>query len=216
MAKVPTPGASKTRLIPALGADGAAELSSCFLRDAIELGVSTTALVAGLDVFVAGSPPGQRAFFETLATDLGHVDQSGEDLSERLDHVLADRLMAGYDQVVSINSDSPTLQASYLAEAFNCLDDPSIDVVFGPADDGGYYLIGCRRHHPSLVQDVAMSTPTVLSDSLAVADRLGLKVALLDSWYDVDEPADLERLRAEIAEGVVCGRHTARFLETHQ
>lgn len=215
MAKVPIPGAAKTRLVSALGEQGAAELSSCFLKDAIELGRSTAKAVSNLDVSVAGSPPGHSEFFQDLAPDLDFVEQVGDNLSQRLDHVLADRLNDGYDQVVSINSDSPTLPGSYLAEAFECLNNPAIDVVFGPADDGGYYLIGCRRHHAPLVQDVTMSTPSVLADSLAIADRLGLRVELLERWYDVDEPADVERLRAEIANGVTCGPHTIQFLQTH-
>lgn len=215
MAKVPTPGASKTRLIPAVGPERAAELSNCFLQDAIELGRSAAEQIAGLAVSVAGSPPGQEDFFRALAPDLGHVDQHGDDLSQRLDYVLADRIMAGHHQVVSMNSDSPNLPVSYLVDAFERLDDPSVDVVFGPADDGGYYLIGCSEHHPALVRDVTMSTPTVLADSLVVADRLGLRVALLDSWYDVDEPADFERLRSDVAQGVPCGRHTLQFLDTH-
>jgi glycosyltransferase A (GT-A) superfamily protein (DUF2064 family) len=71
--------------------------------------------------------------------------------------------------------------------------------VLGPAEDGGYYLIGLKRPAPRLLREVRMSTPTVLADTLAIAAEAGLRVALLPMWYDVDDVASLARLRAELA-----------------
>jgi glycosyltransferase A (GT-A) superfamily protein (DUF2064 family) len=79
-------------------------------------------------------------------------------------------------------------------------------VVLGPCDDGGYYLIGLKRPQPRLLREVQMSTPFVMRDTLALADSLGLRVALLPPWYDVDTMTELERLRAELAEA---DQHTA-------
>lgn len=215
MAKVPVAGASKTRLMPVLEAEQAAELSACFLMDATELGRITAEHVPDLSVSIAGSPPEEEGFFRGLAPDLGFVPQLGNDLSERLDHVLGCSIEQGFDQVISINTDSPTLPSSLLVEAFHQLDKDDIDVVFGPAEDGGYYLIGYKQHHPRLVRAVIMSTPTVLDDSLAIAAELKLNVAILAPWYDVDEPGDLARLRSELASGRPCGEHTKRFLANH-
>jgi glycosyltransferase A (GT-A) superfamily protein (DUF2064 family) len=123
---------------------------------------------------------------------------------------MAHLLQVGFEQVVAINSDSPDLPASYLAQAFILLDDPRVDVVFGPCEDGGYYLIGWKRPNPHLIRNVPMSTSHVLQDSLAIAEKEGLNVALLPEWYDVDEMADL----AHLSQAPTLGRHTRDYLHT--
>jgi hypothetical protein len=102
------------------------------------------------------------------------------------------------NSVVIIGSDSPDLPPSYVQEAFARLDGGA-DVVLGPAEDGGYYLIGLRAPQPRLLREVPMSTPTVLADTLALARELGLRAELLPLWYDVDTSAELRRL----AEGLL-------------
>ncbi len=109
-----------------------------------------------------------------------------------------------------MDSDSPTLPAAYVAEAFARLDGPD-DVVLGPCDDGGYYLIGLKRPQPRLLREVQMSTPFVVRDTLALAEEMGLRVALLPTWYDVDTIAELARLRTELAESA---KQTARHTRT--
>jgi rSAM/selenodomain-associated transferase 1 len=215
MAKQPAPGTTKTRLLPVLSPDDAAELSQCFLLDAVDLVRETCATVSGLLGFIAGAPADGAHYFAGIAPDLGFEPQHGADLGERLDHVLSAALARGFEQVVAINADSPDLPAAYLVEAFARLDRSDVDVVLGPTDDGGYYLIGVKGHHPRLVTDVEMSTPHVMSDTLAVSDELGLQVGLLDRWYDVDEPDDLDRLRRSVSQGHPCGRHTERFLDEY-
>jgi uncharacterized protein len=143
-------------------------------------------------------PEGAADYFRDLAPDIALSPQRGVDLGERLDQLLTDALVAGAQQVVVIDSDSPTLPAAYVAEAFAQLDGPS-DVVLGPCDDGGYYLIGLKRPQPRLLREVQMSTPFVVRDTLRLAEELGLRVALLPEWYDVDTVAELDRLRAELA-----------------
>jgi pyruvate-formate lyase-activating enzyme len=91
--------------------------------------------------------------------------------------------------------------------------DGGADVVIGPCDDGGYYLIGLKRPQPRLLRDVEMSTPHVVRDTLALAEQLGLRVALLPAWYDVDTVAELARLRTEVAAlPAAVARHTRTFL----
>lgn len=208
MAKRPEAGATKTRLCPPLTPARAAALYACFLADVVETARAAARIVPGLIPAIAYAPDDAAAYFRALAPDFALVPQAGATLGERLEAVLGGALASGHAQVAAINSDSPSLPVAYLAQAFAALDDPATDVVFGPCDDGGYYLIGWKRPHPFLVRDVAMSTPHTLADTLALAERAGLRVALLPPWYDVDEPADLARLAADGG----LGRHTREFL----
>jgi rSAM/selenodomain-associated transferase 1 len=208
MAKRPEAGATKTRLCPPLTPERAAALYACFLADVVETARATARTVPGLIPAIAYAPADAAAYFRALAPDFALVPQTGATLGERLAAVMGDATASGHVQAAAINSDSPSLPAAYLAQAFAALDDPATDVVFGPCDDGGYYLIGWKRPHPSLVRDVGMSTPHTLADSLALAGAAGLRVALLPPWYDVDEPADLERLAKDSG----LGRYTREFL----
>lgn len=212
MSKQPIPGRSKTRLQPRLDAEAAAELARCFLLDAVQLCRTVAVDRPGLRVIIAGAPAGSAGYFAGLAPDVDHVEQVGDDLGARLDHVISSALARGHHRVVAINSDSPSLPASLIAAAFERLGRPDVDVVLGPAEDGGYYLIGWKRPHPRLVREVEMSTPEVLADTLAIAAEEGLRVELLPSWYDVDEPVDLDRLLHDVAGGAPCGANTLTFL----
>jgi len=200
MAKQPLAGHTKTRLCPPLTADKAAQLYDAFLRDVVTIARTVPRLIHGVQPHIAYAPGGDPDFFAALAPDFDLIAQRGETLGVRLDHVLVDCLAQGYDQVVAINSDSPTLPPAYIAQAFTRLESPQTDAVFGPCEDGGYYLIGVSAPHPRLVRDVQMSTPHVLRDTLALADEEGLTVALTPSWYDVDTVDDLTRLQHELTQ----------------
>lgn len=208
MAKEPVAGRTKTRLTPYLSPAAAAELYASFLRDALAQARS----LSGVTPLVAYAPPEARPYFRRLAPGLRLMAQRGSSLGDRLAHVLGQALASGFDQVAAVNSDSPTLPAGYLSRAFAHLDDHETDIVLGPCDDGGYYLIGWKRPHPRLVRPVQMSTGQVLDDTLALAAKEGLRVALLPSWYDVDTPEDLERARSDLSRTAGNARHTRRFL----
>jgi rSAM/selenodomain-associated transferase 1 len=208
VAKQPAAGQTKTRLCPPLTGDAAATLYACFLRDTLDL----MRQVPGASCGIAYLPEDATGYFQALAPDMAITPQHGAGLGERLDHVLTQALERGAGQAVVMDSDSPTLPAVYLAQAFAALDGDA-DVVLGPCDDGGYYLIGMKRPQPRLLRDVEMSTPHVARDTLALAEQLGLRVALLPSWYDVDTVAELDRLRAELREAPPeAARHTRAFL----
>jgi hypothetical protein len=208
VAKKPTAGQTKTRLCPPLDAVTAAGLYACFLRDTLEI----MRRVPGVRREVVYFPAAAADYFHDLAPDMGLSLQHGADLGERLDNLLTAALAAGAAQAVVIGSDSPTLPAAYVARAFTLLDDH--DVVLGPSDDGGYYLIGLCSPQPRVLRDVTMSTPHVFRDTLAVTANLGLRVALLPTWYDVDTAAELARLREEVREAPPdVAPHTRRFLE---
>ena len=211
VAKRPAAGQTKTRLCPPLTGEAAAALYACFLRDTLDLMRQVPDVERGI-VYL---PEAALDYFSALAPDMHLSLQQGSDLGERLDHLLTAALKAGADQVVVMDSDSPTLPADYLRQAFDVLAGPS-DVVLGPCEDGGYYLIGLKRPQPRLLRDIQMSTPYVVRDTLALAGQLGLQVALLPTWYDVDTVAELARLRAELRDASPdTAPHTRVFL-THE
>ncbi len=210
MAKRPFPGQTKTRLVPPFTLEEAAALYESFLNDTLELARAA----ADVTPFVAYAPADREtaAYFRHLAPDFELVAQTGPTLGERLEGVLTGCLDKGFDQVAAMNSDSPTLPPAYLDEAFNRLDDPDTDVVFGPCEDGGYYLIGWKRPHPRLVREVQMSTDRVLADTLAIAAEEGLQVALIAPWHDIDDLADLRRIESDLLVSPHGAFHTRRFL----
>ena len=208
MARQPTPGTTKTRLCPPLSPEQATALYACFLADVIDRVRAAAGQVDGLVPGLAFTPPDATAYFAALAPGFDLAPQVGATLGERLDGVLSGALARGYGQAAAVNSDSPSLPAALLVGAFAALDDPAVDVVLGPCDDGGYYLIGWKRPHPALVRGVTMSAPDTLAQTVTVAARDGLRVALLPPWYDVDGPADLARL----ADDPGLGDHTRAFL----
>ena len=201
MAKAPRTGDVKTRLVPPLRVDEAAELSACFLKDitANFLAVSERAPVAG---FVAYSPPGSESLFRDLVhPNIRLLPPRRIGLSYSLLHATEDLLEAGYRGACLVNADSPTLPTSILIEAVEALCAPGDRVVLGPAVDGGYYLIGLKRPHRRLFEDIAWSTERVFRQTLDRAASIGLEVATLPAWYDVDDAASLRWLCGEVLEG---------------
>ena len=123
-----------------------------------------------------------------LGDTLAYVPQCDGDLGERMERTLASSLMDGAERVVIIGTDCPTISAGTVAAAFAALDDA--DVVFGPALDGGYYLVGARDVHPALFRAVPWSSARTLQESLGRAHESGLRVALLPPMQDIDTAAD--------------------------
>jgi glycosyltransferase A (GT-A) superfamily protein (DUF2064 family) len=121
-------------------------------------------------------------------------------------------LQQGYRYVAAMNSDSPTLPVTYLAQAFAALQQEEIDLVLGPSEDGGYYLIGCKRAYPRLVREVTMSTDHVLKDTLSIAAEMKLNVHLLPTWYDVDTAVDVARLQEELMLNTAVANHSRQYL----
>jgi rSAM/selenodomain-associated transferase 1 len=194
MAKRPAVGQTKTRLSPPLTAEEAAALYEAMLRD-------TIALVAGLEgvtLAIAVTPPEAIGAFRSMGpSDAILLAVAGADIGDCLIQALGALLAAGHSSAIAINSDGPTLPAAYLRQAVARLEDA--DLVLGPSEDGGYYLIGLKRRQPELFRGIEWSSERVTAQTLDRAEALGLGVALLPPWYDVDTPADLDRLRAELA-----------------
>ena len=188
VAKAPQPGAVKTRLFTKLTPREATDLYSCFIRDRIkEIG-----RLQEVDLAIAYTPAESKSYFARFLSNGFHLfAQQGKDLGERLDNIFIHKLSQGYQAVTIIDSDTPDLPGSLVAQAFQWLASGSADAVFGPCADGGYYLVGLRKAHSDLFDEVPWSTADVLAKSLQKAEVLGLQVRLLPQWNDLDTFEDL-------------------------
>jgi len=201
MAKAPRSGEVKTRLVPPLRAEEAAKLSTCFVKDIATnfIAASRSTPAAG---FIAYSPPGSEAVFRDLVPpEILLLPPRRIGLGDSLFHAAEDLLAAGYGGACLVNADSPTLPTSILIEAAEALRAPGDRVVLGPAADGGYYLIGLKRPHRRLFEDIAWSTDRVFRQTVERAAGIDLDVVTLPTWYDVDDAASLRWLCREILGG---------------
>jgi rSAM/selenodomain-associated transferase 1 len=192
LAKAPLPGRTKTRLQPALGADRAAALQAKFIARAVE-----TACAANIGPVTLWTAPSEdHPLFTALAASfaLRLARQPGGDIGARM---LAALAAAGGPALV-IGTDCPALRPTHLRAAAEALAS-GIDVVLVPVDDGGYALIGMRTADPHLFVDIAWSTPQVMAETRRRMARLSLSWREPARLWDVDVPADLERLRREIS-----------------
>lgn len=186
--RYPEPGRAKTRLIPALGAEGAA---------ALQRRMSET-IVARMVRFAGNYPAGleirytdgnQEAMAAWLSCDIPCLDQGKGGLGDRLRRAFAHAFAQGNRQVVVIGADCPGLGPALFAQAFIALE--SQDLVLGPAMDGGYYLVGLNRPAPALFAGIPWGTGEVLAATLKQAHELNLSTHLLEPLADVDRQEDL-------------------------
>jgi uncharacterized protein len=209
MAKAPVAGEVKTRLCPPLSALEAAGLYECFLLDKI----AQLRSVESARPVIAFTPESGRGVFARMAPGFELVVQRGGDLGSRLLNTLGGLLADGYHAALAIDTDTPTLPSAFLRSAVELAADPTVDLVLGPSDDGGYYLIGMRHPWPALFDGMPWSTADVLPETIRRAEAAGLRVACLPAWFDIDTPEDLDRLCASFtAASGEAARHTRRFL----
>lgn len=201
-ARTPVPGRVKTRLIGRLTAERAARLHEAMIAD-------TAALVAGLPLeatrrlLFSEAPPAM-----VVPPGLEVAQQASGELGARLAAALADSFSRGAKAALVLGSDTPHLPAERIMQAASAL--AGSDVVLGPAEDGGFYLLGCRaaRFTPRLFDGLEWGTGRVLEQTRASARAAGLSVALLEPWYDLDEWPDLLRLLRQPA----AAPHTTEYL----
>jgi uncharacterized protein len=208
MTKAPRAGRVKTRLVPPLTLEEAAELQVCFLKDTAENIAAICDACRGTGIAVYTPEGAAASLRELLPPHFGLLPQHGDGLGERLSNAASDLLAAGYASVCLIDSDSPTVPPAAFARAAALLALPNPRVVLGPADDGGYYLVGVTARHPRLFAGIAWSTDRVLAQTIARAREIGLPVDLLPSWYDVDDGPSLRRLCRELLLDGRVGSHT--------
>jgi uncharacterized protein len=195
IAKEPVAGLAKTRLVPALGAAGAARAAAAMLADTLAAVRST-----GAEPWLCFTPAEARERLGRLAPGFGLLAQAPGDLGDRLAACLADLLAAGADRVAIVGADTPQVPPASYRRAFALLD--RADVVLGPALDGGYYLVAAKAARPELFVGVPMGTGLVLAETLRRAAGRGLVVELLPPLRDLDR---LEDLGAALAAGELAG-----------
>ena len=214
MTKAPRAGLVKTRLIPPLTPDEAAQLNICFLRDtaaAMRRACGTSA--HGIGVY---TPIGaEEAYIGILPRDFDLLSQRGNDFGERLFFAAEDLFKCGFSSVCLIDSDSPTVPTDAYAKAVDLLSKPNDRLVIGPSDDGGYYLIGLKENHRQMFERIDWSTERVLDQTKQRARELDLDVSFLPIGYDVDDRVTLRRLCDELLSDKASpdiAPHTRNFL----
>lgn len=200
--RYPEPGHTKTRLIPAIGPEDAALLQQRLTSHTLgivrhfqkQIPLKIEVQFAGRDV---------SAMQAMFGDDVRYTSQQGEHLGERLHNAIESAFEQGIQQVIVIGADCPSLDVQILTAASRQLE--SHDVVLGPAEDGGYYLIGVKSPQPSLFQDIPWGTSQVLAKTLQKIDTLQLRVKQLPPFSDVDYPEDLVPCRRwpQLFEGIL-------------
>ncbi len=194
-AKYWEPGKVKTRLAVRVGAQKAAGLYASFLAAVLE---NSERAFAGHRVLAYAPPERREAFRDLAGGDRWQLEpQASGDLGQRIQHFFASAFAGGYEHVVLMGSDSPNLPRAYIRQAFQYL--RRAQVVLGPSDDGGYYLIGARLEMPDILAGIPWSTGDVFARTVEKLGRAGTTWHQLPCWYDVDEVVDLRRLREELA-----------------
>lgn len=208
--KWPKPGSVKTRLVPFLTHEEAAQLYEKFVLDTFE----TVAKLRNSDLFGYVSGEAEESNSLRLALEMMSVKiipQQGTGLAERISNAFRELFELGYRSVAIIGTDSPDLPLSYIEAAFQSLDVAKPALCIGPSEDGGYYLLGMNRFFPQVFQGVPYSSSDTYIETLRTLMPLPLNVFPLRMWYDIDEKDDLRKLIANMKGGEL--RHSRQVLE---
>lgn len=191
--RYPEPGKAKTRLIPALGLEGAARLQRQMTERTLTI---SRHLEQSRDVSIEVRYEGgnRDQMRQWLGVGLSFQHQGDGDLGVRMARAFRKAFQAGMRRVMIIGTDCPGLTAELLQQAFDALE--KTDLVLGPATDGGYYLVGLRRELPELFEEIPWGTDEVLELTMRKASQIGLRPAFLESLDDIDRPEDLQLLEA--------------------
>lgn len=192
-AKAPEPGRVKTRLIPCLSPETAASLQKAFLLDILNMSRD----VQG-ERLIACAPDIRHPFFQHCEREdsIRLIPQTGKDLGARMEQAFCWAFSEGFERVVVMGCDSPTLPLAYIEEAFESLVLHS--VVLGPSLDGGYYLLGAKATPSILFKQMDWGTEVVLNETLQRLNDAQQSYHLLPFWYDIDLPADLVFLKQHL------------------
>ena len=198
MTKAPQAGKVKTRLVPPLTPEEAAELNICCLRD-LAGSISQACLESSAQGVGVYTPLGSESVYESiLPKDFFLMAQRGHEFGQRLIFAAGDLFEVGFASVCLINSDSPTVPAWSFVEASNELAKAGDRIVLGPSEDGGYYLIGLKKLHQGLFEEIDWSTERVFDQTMQHASESDVEVHQLPCSFDVDDRATLARLCEEL------------------
>jgi rSAM/selenodomain-associated transferase 1 len=191
LAKAPVAGRVKTRLLPALSAEDAAELARSLLVDQLR----HLEKLDFADRYLAFEPDEERGLMEALAPPGFQLfSQEGDDLGSRMETVFSRLFAFGHERVVLIGGDLPVLPLGFFAEAYAFLRSSNRRVVLGPSRDGGYYLVGCNQQTPEIFRNMKWSHHQVLAETRERLTAMKVDSHLLPVWFDIDTPEDLEYL----------------------
>ncbi len=207
MAKAPRPGAVKTRLTPSLPLQAVTAFYRCLLDDTLALAGS----LGNAEVAIMCPPSDVDELTQLAGNGASVVAQKGEGLAAGLTSVFAHFAEDHRRHTIAFNSDSPHLPRSVLEDAFEILS--ARDMVVGPTEDGGYYLVGAKASHPTLFARDGMGTNSALETLLSRARALELSIGFADPFYDIDVADDLTRLAAELRLTPNRAPRTARWLK---
>lgn len=205
MTKAPRAGKVKTRLVPPLTNEEAAQLNRCFLEDTA-LAISSccrslraltcTPAARGIAVY---TPVGAELdYIDILPADFCLLPQRGEEFGDRLYFAVEDLFNCGFEMVCLIDSDSPSVGSENFRKAIELLSIPGDQIVLGPCDDGGYYLIGLKRLHREVFEGIDWSTERVFDQTKQRAAQIGVAVHELPRGLDIDDHPTLRRLCDEL------------------
>lgn len=191
--RVPEAGKTKTRMIPYYTEEQCKALHEAFLND-----IGETVQQTSYDVIVSYTGKDPSFLKQVFGSDAKYIEQTGDNLGDRMKNAIAWALDYGYDKVVLFGTDVPELRAESIDAAFSLLD--SSDVVLGPTEDGGYYLIGMKELCEEAFDIKKYGTDSVLSETMKPITESGKQVHLIDSYYDLDEPLDIQGYRERMRE----------------
>ncbi len=202
----PVPGSTKTRLMPYYSADQCAELHRCFLRD-----LAAEMKNRAFDIVVAYTGGSPEFLKRTFGRKAKYIEQRGDGLGQKMENAVYDVLQMGYEKVVLTGSDIPELEADTINTAFAMLS--CSDVVIGPTEDGGYYLIGMSVLHHEAFDAKVYGVSSVLEETVSSIRENGLTVELVDKYCDIDTKADIADFRRRIADDPALRRtYSGRFV----
>lgn len=205
--RTPVAAEVKTRLSPCLSPSERANLQAAFIKDIVNV-----VLASGFKLYVYHAPAKDiTPLEECLPQGLPLTPQTGACMGERMFYAFSEVLKA-HGKCILIGSDIPRLKTEFIAAAFAKLSNH--DMVIGPSDDGGYYLLGLKRAEMALFSLEHYGTGNVLNLTLAAAESLGLEVAEIETCSDVDVEDDLRKLADDIKKGLVNAPETSKFLKS--
>ena len=207
MAKAPRPGRVKTRLAECLPGPAIIALYRCLFDDTMALARS----LSKVEIAIMCPESDVNELRQMTGDAISVVAQKNEGLAAGLTSVFAHFAASARKRVIAFNSDSPHLPRTVLETAFETL--AAHDLVVGPTNDGGYYLVGAKASHPALFSNDGMGTTTALERLLMQARTLELSVGFADPFYDVDIADDLARLAVELRLAPAKAPRTAEWLK---
>jgi rSAM/selenodomain-associated transferase 1 len=196
LTKAPEPGQSKTRLVPPLTFEEAAELAHVLLIDQLE----NLANFSTAQLFLAYTPPAASSWFQALTPRGGSCFcQQGDSLGDRMRQAFEHLFARGFQRAILIGADLPALSLAALDDAIASLQTKDCEVVLGPSLDGGYYLVGMNKLVADIFDDIEWSRHDVLARTIEKLNAQNKKYKLLRPWYDIDTIDDLRRLELDFS-----------------